>query len=347
MNRKHSFLILAALLLVAGSAVIAADTSEKSEKKESRAFLGVFLDDVSEKTASDYGAPSGQGALVSRVSSDSPAEEAGLRANDIIVKFAGTAVKNSDDLRKMLREKNPGDIVTLTLIRGGKERTIEVTLGKRSRSQRFGLPEKDIKKEFMWALPEMPEMPETAGHAWAGVHLQDLTEGLAKYFGVEEGVLISDVEKESPAEKAGIETGDIIVRIDGHTTNDLHDVQRWVGRHEPEEKAKFEVVRKGASKTIEVELGESPRPPTMHGFSPYGLRSHSGRRQIYRDEDLRELLEDIPRSIEKIDPDEFGQRIYKFRKDLQPQLEELKERLRDLEKELQRLKEERSSQQKM
>ncbi|MBM3325218.1 MAG: PDZ domain-containing protein, partial [Calditrichaeota bacterium] len=100
MNRKYSYLILAVLLLVAGSAAIAADTSDRPKKKEGRAFLGVFLDDVSEKIASDYGVPSGQGALISRVSSDSPADKVGLRANDIVIKLDGATIKDSEDFRK-------------------------------------------------------------------------------------------------------------------------------------------------------------------------------------------------------------------------------------------------------
>jgi predicted metalloprotease with PDZ domain len=351
MSRKFSFLILAALLLAAGSAVIAADTSEKSEKsekKESRAFLGVFLDDVTSDIASDYGVTQGQGALVRRVSQDSPAEKAGLRANDVIVKLGDTAVKSADDLREMLHAKKAGDVVQLTVVRGGEEKTIEATLGKRPRAVEFGLEPKDIEKEFKWVLPQTPEMPEPSGHAWAGIRLQELSEGLAKYFGVEDGVLISDVEKDSPAEKAGLEAGDVIVRIDGRSINDPQDVQRRVGRHDPGETAKFEVVRKGASKTIDVELGEAPRGSVPWGLRQYQYGPFPGRGcGIFRNQCMRELPGKPEGSMQRIDRGEIRAQARDLQKQLQPQMKELKKQLRELQKQLQQLKEEESRQQKM
>jgi len=338
MFRRYPILILGAILLVAGTAVVFAGVSAEKGK---RAFLGVMLDEVTEGNAADYGVGTGHGALVRKVTSDSPAEEAGLRANDIIVKFDGTPVESPDNLHEMLGKKSSGDVVQLGIIRGGKEQTVTATLGAPRRSERFELRTENDEEEGDWPSSMMPKAPK---RAYAGVHLQELSEGLAKYFSVEEGVLISDVEEGSPAEKAGIEAGDVIIRLDGVTTDNTHDVQRLVRCHEPGEKAKFEVVRKGEKKTIEVELDERPGHPRSYG---YGFGPHMGRCKIFRNEDRRELLDDFPGSIPKVDTDDIREKVYEFQIELQPQLEELKGRLEELEKEIQRLKEEKFQQQKM
>jgi C-terminal processing protease CtpA/Prc len=341
MFRRHPILILVAILLVAvAAAAYAAISSEKGK----RAFLGVVLDEVTEGAAVDYGVKAGQGALVRKVTSDSPAEEAGLRANDIIVKFDGSPVESADSLKEMLGKKSSGDVVQLGIIRGGKEQSIEVTLRARQASKRIEVRTESDEEKGDWPLPRMPKAPK---RAFAGVHLQELSEGLAKYFSVEKGVLISDVEEGSPAEKAGIEAGDVIIRVDGVATDNAGDVHRLVRCHEPGEKAKFEVVRKGEKRTIEVEL--EGRPDNLgrldlHGF---GLGPHMGRWKTFRDEERRELLDDLRGSIPKVDTDDIREKVYEFQIELQPELEELKARVQELEKEIERLKEERFQQQKM
>jgi C-terminal processing protease CtpA/Prc len=348
MTRRFSVLALMALLVGIGAVVIAADISEKDVKKGKSAFLGVVLDEVSDKVAADYGVGAGGGALVQEISRHSPADEAGLRANDIIVKFGTTSIGTPDDLRGAIREKSPGDIVTLEIVRGGKRQSVEVTLGSQTT--------REIKKiiiedddDFEEAYPgKAHKFMERAKRGYAGVHLQELGEGLAKYFKVDKGVLISDVEKDSPAQKAGLEAGDVIVRIDGDATEDAGDVRRLVRRHEPGETAKFEIVRKGKTQTVEVKLGE--RSLDWHGLGSLGpgfrhwFGGPSPQRRIrvegdILDEDLEELLEDIEGIKVDIDTDRIRAKAYELRTDLQPQIDELKEQLQSLRKELERLRE--------
>jgi len=341
MHRRYLILILGAILLVAvAAAAYAAISSEKGK----RAFLGVLLDEVTEGVAVDYGVKAGQGALVRKVTSDSPAEEAGLRANDIIVKFDGTPVESPDNLKEMLGKKSSGDAVQLGIIRGGKEQSIEVTLRSRQASKRIEVRTESDEEKGDWPLPRMHKAPE---RAFAGVRLQELSEGLAKYFSVEKGVLISDVEKGSPAEKVGIEAGDVIIRVDGVTTENTGDVHRLVRCHEPGEKAKFDLVRRGEKKAIDIELEGRPDNLGRLDLYGFGLGPHMGRWKTFRDEERRELLDDLPGSIPKVDTDDIREKVYEFQIELQPELEELKARVQELEKEIERLKEERFQQQKM
>jgi hypothetical protein len=258
-------------------------------------------------------------------------------------------------LRGAIREKSPEDIVTLEIVRGGKQQSVEVTLGSQTTSEVTKVVIKDD-EDFEGVYPgKAQKFFEHSKRGYAGVHLQELSEGLAKYFNVEKGVLISDVEEDSPAQKAGLEAGDVIVHIDGDPTENAGDVRRLVCGHEPGETAKFEIVRKGKTKTIEVKLGEESLGWHELGFLGPGCRAKQGpfghwfggpspRCKIRVDgdideEDLEELLGDLKGLNIDIDPGEIRAKAYELRMDLQPQLDALKQQLEDLRKELERLKE--------
>jgi membrane-associated protease RseP (regulator of RpoE activity) len=344
MSRRNLLLILGAILLIAAAALVYASVSNEKGK---RAFLGVVLDEVTEKAAAKNKIEAGHGALVTMVTDDSPAEKAGLRAKDIIVKFDGTPVDSPDDLRRMLREKKCCDVVQLGVIRKGEEKTIEAILGERESAKRIVLNLGDDEGGIEWVMPDVPDIPDFPKRAFAGVHLQELTEGLAKYFGVEHGVLISDVEKESPAEKAGILAGDIICCIDGEKTESTGEVQSLIRDHEPGEMAKFEIVRRGEKLTIEVELGEKSDGWGCLDLYGLGMGTYGTGCRIYSDKKCRELFKDHRCIRQKTDPNEVWEKSYEYKLDLQPQLDELKAQLKELQKEMQRLREQEFQRQKM
>ena len=93
---------------------------------------------------------------------------------------------------------------------------------------------------------------------WLGVAIQSVTPELAKSFGLKEpkGALVAEVTKEGPAEKAGIERGDIIVAFNGTTINDSHELPAIVASTPVGEKAEVDILRGGKEKTIKVDLGE-------------------------------------------------------------------------------------------
>ena len=116
---------------------------------------------------------------------------------------------------------------------------------------------------------------------WLGVVIQNVDEDLAESFGLKQagGILISEVQKDSPASAAGLKQGDIIIRLDGVELQDVSDLRNRVALLQPKSKAMVEIMRNGREKKIQVSIGEQPsnfskRGPTSNGddsLDQYGL----------------------------------------------------------------------------
>lgn len=94
-------------------------------------FLGIVPVDLTRQEAELYGLEVTSGALVAQVERGTPADEAGLRRGDIIVALDDTQIRSSGDLYSALRDYQPGDEVSVTVVRNGERRTLDVTLGER------------------------------------------------------------------------------------------------------------------------------------------------------------------------------------------------------------------------
>ena len=107
-------------------------------------------------------------------------------------------------------------------------------------------------------LPQLKKGKVIRG--WLGIMIQDITPELAKSFGLKstKGVLVSDVVQGSPAEKAGLLRGDIILRFDGKEIKNAHMLSQMAAATAPNTQAKIDLLRNGEEKTISVELGTMP-----------------------------------------------------------------------------------------
>jgi len=103
--------------------------TELQSGHNSKAFLGVSTADVTPDVAQRLGLDVNQGAIVEQVEPGSAADQGGVQVNDVIVQFNSTPITSSGDLVSAIRSANPGDKVTLTVNRGGKVLTLQVTLG--------------------------------------------------------------------------------------------------------------------------------------------------------------------------------------------------------------------------
>jgi S1-C subfamily serine protease len=178
-----------------------------------------------------------KGMVVVIVEQGGPAAQAGLKRGDILLKIDNQDVNNQVDLRNALRDHKAGDKVTLTVTHGDDERTLTVTLGDRNGVAYLGLV------PFGGPLPRMGMgMPFT------------FTQGLS-----ETHALVTEVVTDSPAAKAGLKKGDIIVSVDGTQVSADNDLASMIGKHKPGDTVTLEVTQLGAaSRQVKVQLGENP-----------------------------------------------------------------------------------------
>lgn len=233
-------------------------------------YLGVQTEEITRENISRFGLREVRGVGVAKVVEGSPAQTAGLQDGDVIVKINGEDITSSRKLTRLVSEISPDHTAKLTVLRGGSERDINVTLGKRPMPKfdngnfEFKMPPMG-KMEF----PDMPDMPElgklprapmTPGEpmVWAfgnrrqiGVGLTPLTKQLSDHFGVDGGALVNTVRENSPAAKAGLKAGDIIVEVDGKAVKGDHDLIRAISEKK-EGDVTLTVVRDRNRQTIRV-----------------------------------------------------------------------------------------------
>ncbi len=238
-----------------------------------QSFLGISPEEVTAETVRRLGLPEERGALVVHVVPDSPAERAGLKKDDVILTWNGTPVESAVQLRRLIRETPPGRTVRLGIFRDGRHMELTATLDKRSawrekwRADIEGLIGESLEhagralRSLDWDTLMM-----VSHRGRLGVTLQSLTPQLAEYFGLKDrsGALITSVRKDSPADRAGLKAGDVIIAIDGQTVEDPSDAARIIRRKE-EGPVEIRIVREGHEMTVTATLERRAR--RHHRFS--------------------------------------------------------------------------------
>ncbi len=195
----------------------------KSGGKVARGWLGVTIQDVSKDAAKALGLPEAKGALVANVLPGEPADKAGIRNSDVIVKVGGQDVSDSSELLRTIAKLKPGEKIRLTIWRKGRTLEVTATLGQRDADK---------------LAQGRPGQPETApvGEI-AGLSLRPVDEREAKALGLDrpQGLLVMDVAPESPADQAQIAPGDVILEVNQQPVSTVADFERL---HAGEGKAK-------------------------------------------------------------------------------------------------------------
>ena len=279
---------VAAILALAGAAGVAGTlvAQEKGDaERQVRVFalgqgsyLGVFIADVSAEDVERLGLREERGVRVTGVAEDGPARDAGLQEDDVILSWNGARLESEAQLRRLLNETPGGRSATLGLFRGGSELTKTVKLGQRGGapgviSLRSGWDEDaaaelrdrlELNREQLGDLsvrlrgiPRVMTFMSMRGGR-LGVGVQGLEPQLAEYFGLGDrtGVLITTVKDDSPAAKAGLKAGDVIIAVAGEAVEGVGDVSRllWGADAGP---AEIRILRDRKERTVTVELPEA------------------------------------------------------------------------------------------
>lgn len=201
-----------------------------------RGRLGVYIQELTQDLAESFDIKQNKGILISQVVEDSPAEKAGLEQGDVILELNGKTVTKVAKFRNSIALTRPGTEIELTILRNGKEKEIEVTIGSLETDD----------KGHPISADKLPKL---------GMSLQKLTSELAEQFGYEDakGVLVTAVEAGSIADRAGIKRGDLIEEVNRKAVNEPSQVKKLI--KESNKKTILLLVRQGdASRYLALKL---------------------------------------------------------------------------------------------
>jgi C-terminal processing protease CtpA/Prc len=291
----------------------------KYERSTKEGWLGVYVQQITEEIKGAMDLKSEEGVLIRDVVEDSPAEKAGIEKGDVILAFGGEKVFDTEQFVQMVKKTSPGDELKLSILRDGKEKTLTITIGetsgKKLRESEFpGLEPPKGKSQVYKSF--------TFSGGRIGVKVEDLTEQLGDYFGVKdgEGALITEVEENEPAYKAGLKAGDVIVEADGKKIEDTGNLIDVISGKEKGDKVEIKVLRDRKPQSFNVEVEERE-----------GLSS------VY----LKELkkLEVLPEEFQEPKVIWKEKTISPPSGELREELDQLKEQMQELREELENLKE--------
>lgn len=261
LKSRGAWLIVA---LVLGLGVLGWTALEsRASDKPAKGWLGVSVEELTPSLRKKMKLGAQTGLLVTNVAENSPAEDAGIKEDDVIIQFDGKNVEEAGAFSRMVRDAGADQKVALVIMRAGERKTMEVMLGKR-RSSNFGYA-------YNFGRGGAPGVFAFSARPRMGVQVHELDESLAAYFKVQprEGVLILEVNEDSPAEKAGFKTGDVITKVGEEKIRDAEDLIEALAEYEDGDKVNLEYVRQGKRANAEIEI-EAPESFHRSWRMPHG-----------------------------------------------------------------------------
>ena len=211
----------------------------KEKGKVVRGWLGVVVQTVTPELADSFGLKDRKGALVADVEEGAPADEAGIKKGDIIIAFDGKEIEEMSELPLVVAQTQVGKKVDVTILRNGKELTKKAMIG-------------ELKEDEAYALSGAKSRTDI------GMEVNELTRELARKYGISEtkGVLVTYVENDSPAERAGIREGDIIIEVNREAVKNLDEYYKATKQAKKGDKILFWIKRGRSSQFVVVQLEE-------------------------------------------------------------------------------------------
>ena len=277
-----------------GYAQQAAERPRRVQITTTGGFLGVQLGEVNHATVERLRLKQERGALIEGVTAGSSAAEAGLRKDDVVVKWNGEPVESARELSRRIRETPAGRTFQLGVIRDGREVDVRVKLEERrvisSRPEVYrsapaataavreqsreaaarareqakaasSLAREQAREATVRAREQMRVAPGRVHvPSRLGVQVQSMTPQLAEYFGLSNrtGALVVFVYADSPAGKAGLKAGDVILSVGGNKIDDPMEL-RHVLAEKAEGRVEFKILRDKHERTVTVQLEKDSR----------------------------------------------------------------------------------------
>lgn len=346
----HRWPVLAlALLGLFGAVAIAQSAAnpfyfqatDRDDEDES-GWLGVYIEDVDSDLMESEDLPSDDGVYVSGIVDGSPAEEAGLEEGDVILKFNGEAVRSTRRLTRLIEDTKPKTKVDIEILRDGDHRVLACEIGADDNEVWvFGDDTGfDSPHVFVPRAPRAPRAPDAPSipraysfslgqlsSSYIGVGLFDMSDQLAAAMGATDGgALINTVERDSPAEKAGLKAGDVIIEIEHKKVYDTDDVRKAIHKLEDGDVATVRVLRgRNEDLTVDVKVESNDTWSGIGAPQRFRVRPDNTTMFDFRD-DLHDNLGTMRRSLKENGAE--------WRDELEAELKELREELKELRNEL-------------
>jgi len=194
-----------------------------SSGKVERGYLGLTIQNLTPELAGSFGAGDAKGVLVANVMKNGPSEKAGIRRGDIIVAYDGKPVGDPDEFRNEMAAAPIGHTVALTVLRDSGSKEIEVKVSS----------DREQGKALLSSVTDR-----------YGVEVKPMEKKDAKKYGLGDGngVVVARVEASGVFDKAGIESGDIILQIDSKTIGDIDEFGEVLSTRPPKSKIVLTVV---------------------------------------------------------------------------------------------------------
>ena len=206
-----------------------------------RGWLGVGLQNITPELARALKQDKVRGALVSGVVKSSPAEQAGLKAGDVVVGLNGRPIETYNQLSREVAFMAPGAGARLSLIRDGKPQLLEVKLGQRPEDEEV-LAENEVEASSPSASDKL------------GLAVQPVASARAAKLGIGAGVQVVQLKPDSPAGRAGVNAGDVIVELQRQPVRTMQDYAEILGSLQPGDTALLRLQRENASVFVAVRI---------------------------------------------------------------------------------------------
>jgi serine protease Do len=205
----------------------------KREGRVIRGYMGVSIQYISDEEAEDYDIPRG-GVLIARVDEDTPAKEAGLKKYDLIVEVDGKKIKSSSELRTIIANHSPGDVVPLTIYRGNDKKTIEVKVTEAPDSVRIRSDDEDGKVIDL------------------GMVLRNNSRSLSRQYelGTSEGIVIMEVERGGVAYDNGLRAGYVIIGVNRIQIESVRHFREIMSRKSGGDRVLMTIVRRDGTENL-------------------------------------------------------------------------------------------------
>jgi serine protease Do len=192
----------------------------------SRGQLGVYIQEMTKTLAETFGIENTEGALITQIIENSPAADAGLKQGDVILKLNGKTIDQVATFRNEIALTAPGTKVYLTILRDSQQHELDAIIGK------------------LEAADSQKSSAGTANVPVFGMSLQELTPELSERLGYdgEKGVLVTDVDSGSLADRAGFTRGSLIVEIDRQVVTSVKQAKKIL---ETKKQTRLFLVRQG------------------------------------------------------------------------------------------------------